>query len=198
MQVSVIAPPHEQWPLPWYLRAMPHVGYWTAPGDPLSLQAPVLVASMNHTAVLDGVLGDRYVSEFFGLRPEVLLTLYIERELWERFLSRADGPLRTIGGPPWTCAADRVALGGPPGGAGAGCWNASVRCQPATLPAARRGPPTSSVDSKAGPRWPEGAIAQTHRASRPRCRRPVEGRRISSVDSGLARDGLRGHRANQP
>ena len=94
MQVSVIAPPHEQWPLPWYLRAMPHVGYWTAPGDPLSLQAPVLVASMNHTAVLDGVLGDRYVSEFFGLRPEVLLTLYIERGLWDRFLSLADGPLR--------------------------------------------------------------------------------------------------------
>ena len=33
MQVSVIAPPHEQWPLPWYLRTMPHVGYWTAAGD---------------------------------------------------------------------------------------------------------------------------------------------------------------------
>ena len=46
MQVSVIAPPHEQWPLPWYLRAMPHVGYWTAPGDALALQAPVIVASI--------------------------------------------------------------------------------------------------------------------------------------------------------
>ena len=34
-------------------------------------------------------LGDRYVSEFFGLRPEVLLTLYIERGLWERFLAQA-------------------------------------------------------------------------------------------------------------
>ena len=49
MQVSVIAPPHEQWPLPWYLRAMPHVGYWTAPGDALALQAPVVVASMDQT-----------------------------------------------------------------------------------------------------------------------------------------------------
>jgi hypothetical protein len=28
------------------------------------------------------------VSEFFGLRPEVLLALYIERGLWERFLAR--------------------------------------------------------------------------------------------------------------
>jgi uncharacterized protein (TIGR03663 family) len=89
MQVSVIAPPHEQWPLPWYLRTMPHVGYWSAPGDALAVQAPVVVASMDHTAVVDGALGDRYVSEFFGLRPEVLLTLYVEQGLWERFLARA-------------------------------------------------------------------------------------------------------------
>ena len=87
MQVSVLASPHEQWPLPWYLRAMPYVGYWTAPVDALSLKAPVVVASMDQTAVLDGALGDRYVSEFYGLRPEVLLMLYVERELWERFLT---------------------------------------------------------------------------------------------------------------
>jgi hypothetical protein len=91
MQVSVVAPPHEQWPLPWYLRAMPHVGYWTAPGDALALQAPVVVASMDHTAVLDDALGDRYVSEFYGLRPEVLLTLYVDRGLWERFIARHAG-----------------------------------------------------------------------------------------------------------
>jgi uncharacterized protein (TIGR03663 family) len=89
MLVSVVAPPYEQWPLPWYLRTMPHVGYWTAPADALALQAPVIVASMDHAAVLDGALGDRYVSEFFGLRPDVLLALYIERGLWQRFLARA-------------------------------------------------------------------------------------------------------------
>ena len=42
-----------------------------------------------HAAVLDASLGDRYVSEFYGLRPEVLLALYVERGLWERFLARA-------------------------------------------------------------------------------------------------------------
>jgi uncharacterized protein (TIGR03663 family) len=95
MLVSVIAPPYEQWPLPWYLRAMPHVGYWTAPGDALALQAPVIVASMNNATALDGTLGDRYVSEFFGLRPEVLLTLHVERGLWERFVAAAG----SAGGP---------------------------------------------------------------------------------------------------
>jgi hypothetical protein len=87
MQVSVIASPYEQWPLPWYLRTMPNVGYWTAPGDPLAMQAPVVVASSEHAAFFDA-LGDRYVSEFFGLRPEVLLALYVDRGLWDRFLAR--------------------------------------------------------------------------------------------------------------
>ena len=88
MPVSVIAPPYEQWPLPWYLRAMPHVGYWTAPGEAAATQAPVVVASLEHAAALEASLGDRYVSEFYGLRPDVLLALYVERGLWERFLAR--------------------------------------------------------------------------------------------------------------
>jgi uncharacterized protein (TIGR03663 family) len=88
MLVSVVANPHEQWPLPWYLRTMPHVGYWTAPGDALALNAPVVVASMDHAAAVEAALGDRYVSEFYGLRPEVLLTLFVERGLWDRFLAR--------------------------------------------------------------------------------------------------------------
>jgi len=93
MQVSVVAPAYEQWPLPWYLRAMPNVGYWPAPGDGTVLQAPVIVASTDLTAALEASLGDRYVSEFYGLRPDVLLALYVERGLWDRFLARtALGP----------------------------------------------------------------------------------------------------------
>jgi len=89
MQVSVIAPPSEQWPLPWYLRGMPNVGYWTAPGDVLALQAPVIVSSLEHAPALEQALGDRYVSEYFGLRPELLLAVYIDRGLWDRFLATA-------------------------------------------------------------------------------------------------------------
>ena len=87
MPVTVIAPPEEQWPLPWYLRTMTRVGYWTDTTD-ADLTAPVIVASAGEAERLDAALGDRYVSEFFGLRPEVLLTLYVERGLWDRFLSR--------------------------------------------------------------------------------------------------------------
>jgi uncharacterized protein (TIGR03663 family) len=87
MRVSVIAPPGEQWPLPWYLRAMPHVGYWTAPADE-ALRAPVVVSSMTHAALLEAALGDRYVTELFGLRPDVLLSLHTERGLNGRLLAR--------------------------------------------------------------------------------------------------------------
>ena len=87
MPVSVIAPASEQWPLPWYLRAMPNVGYWTAPGDALARQAPVIVSSLDHTAALEQALGDRYVSEDFGLRPELLLAVHVDRGLWDRFLA---------------------------------------------------------------------------------------------------------------
>ena len=92
MQVSVVASPYEQWPLPWYLRTMPNVGYWVAQGDPLELRSAVIVSSVENMPALDAALGDRYVTHIFGLRPEVFLTLYVERGLWDRFLAQAAGP----------------------------------------------------------------------------------------------------------
>ena len=117
MQVSVIAPPSEQWPLPWYLRTMPHVGYWTAPTDALALQAPVIVSSLEHASALDAALGDRYVSEYFGLRPELLLALFSERGLWERFLET------TAGNPPAGCVpADASSAGRCQGARAVALW----------------------------------------------------------------------------
>ncbi|MBN2318020.1 MAG: TIGR03663 family protein [Acidobacteria bacterium] len=87
MLIKVIAGPHEQWPLPWYVRNMRRVGYWTNTEEAGRLDdAPVLIASRENAEELEATLGDRYISEFYGLRPWVLLTLYIERTLWERFL----------------------------------------------------------------------------------------------------------------
>jgi uncharacterized protein (TIGR03663 family) len=89
MAVTVIAPAYEQWPLPWYLRTMTRVGYWANTAEAPDLTAPVIVSSMAQSEAVDAALGDRYVSEFYGLRPEVLLTLHVERGLWDRFLARA-------------------------------------------------------------------------------------------------------------
>jgi uncharacterized protein (TIGR03663 family) len=147
MQVSVIAAPHEQWPIPWYLRTMPHVGYWTAPRDAVALQAPVVVASMDHTATLDSTLDDRYVSEIYGLRPEVLLAVYVERGLWARFLARAaisrSAQECADAGPPTTLDCERApsvalwrtfeAWRRPPRGVRAGALDVEVAQIPVTI-----------------------------------------------------------------
>ena len=85
--VEVLAGPYEQWPLPWYLRKLTRVGYWSRAAEAGALdQAPILVASQDNVAPVEAALGDRYVSAFYGLRPGVLLTLYVQRDLWNRFL----------------------------------------------------------------------------------------------------------------
>ena len=87
MLVKVIAGPYQQWPLPWYLRRMSRVGYWSRVAEAGRLDnVPVIVASQENTGAADAALRDRYVSEFYGLRPDVLLTVYIDRALWSRFL----------------------------------------------------------------------------------------------------------------
>ena len=87
MLIKVVAGPYEQWPLPWYARDLMRVGYWSdaAEAGPLD-GVPVILASQEHAAAVDAAVGDRYVSEFYGLRPGVLLTLYVERGLWDRFM----------------------------------------------------------------------------------------------------------------
>ncbi len=89
--IPVITSPEDAWPLPWYLRRFSHVGYWS---DPAELPAepahpPVLVTSTAFDETLANRLGDGYLCEYYGLRPrqDVLLSLYIRRDLWERFLA---------------------------------------------------------------------------------------------------------------
>jgi hypothetical protein len=87
MLVKVVAGPYEQWPLPWYLREYDRVGYWARPDDAAPLSGvPVVIASQEYAEPIGAQLGDAYVSEFYGLRPDVLLAVFIERGLWERFL----------------------------------------------------------------------------------------------------------------
>ncbi len=86
--VKVVAGPYEQWPLPWYLRRMPRVGYWPRAEDAGRLDdAAIVVASQDNASAVAAALGERYVSEFYGLRPEVILTISIERGLWDRLLA---------------------------------------------------------------------------------------------------------------
>jgi len=88
MLVKVVAGPYEQWPLPWYLRRMTRVGYWTRADRAGRLaDAPVVIASQDQADAVAAALGGDYVQEFYGLRPDVLLAIFIERPSWDRFLA---------------------------------------------------------------------------------------------------------------
>jgi uncharacterized protein (TIGR03663 family) len=85
--VKVVAAPDETWPLPWYLRRFERVGYWTdAAGAGDVRDAPVVIASAGFAAAAARVLGEGYQSAFYGLRPEVVLSLFVRRDLWDAYL----------------------------------------------------------------------------------------------------------------
>jgi uncharacterized protein (TIGR03663 family) len=88
MLVKVIAGPYEQWPLPWYLRDLQRVGYWQELAEAGGFAGvPVVIASQENAGKLEAAMGDRFQAEFYGLRPGVLLTIFIDRTLWDRFLN---------------------------------------------------------------------------------------------------------------
>jgi len=89
MLVKVIAGPYEQWPLPWYLRDLERIGYWTNPAEAGEVAGlPVVIASQENASQLEKVLGPRCQVEYYGLRPNVLLTVFIDRPLWDLYMSR--------------------------------------------------------------------------------------------------------------
>jgi len=93
MLIKVIAGPYEQWPAPWYLRRMSRVGYWVSAGDAGRVDdATVVVAAPDQADAVGASLGDRYVQEYYGLRPDVVLTLFIERGAWDRFMASRGSP----------------------------------------------------------------------------------------------------------
>jgi uncharacterized protein (TIGR03663 family) len=90
MLIKVAAPPDETWPLPWYLRKFERVGYWTDIAQAGDLRdAPVVITSAGFADAAERDLGDGYQSAFYGLRPEVVLSLQVRHDLWDAFLKSA-------------------------------------------------------------------------------------------------------------
>jgi len=85
LRINVIAENDDYWPLPWYFRGFPCVGYWhEVPPLP---DADVVIVSTSLSETVEHHLQNSYHSEFHGLRPNALVKLYIRRELWEKFMA---------------------------------------------------------------------------------------------------------------
>ena len=71
----------EYWPLPWYLRSLDQVGYWSEWPGPLI--APVIVLDRDLSARAETTLQETHVMQLAGLRPGVLACAWFRRDLWE-------------------------------------------------------------------------------------------------------------------
>lgn len=72
----------EYWPLPWYLREYPNVGYWES--LPEDSDAPMKVFSFSGDQEVPELDPDAYMSELRGLRESVFLLTFIEMDLWDK------------------------------------------------------------------------------------------------------------------
>lgn len=87
LMITVASDPYAVWPLPWSLRAYTQVGYWTDASElPLSAKPPLIVASSEIQEELAASLEEDYLTEYYGLRQDVMMVLNIRKDLWQAFL----------------------------------------------------------------------------------------------------------------
>jgi predicted membrane-bound mannosyltransferase len=75
LRIAVVAA--DAWPLPWYLRQFPNVGFWQPGQDPG--KADVYITAGDAADKLRPLLQD-WRPEFFGVRPEVLILMWLPPE----------------------------------------------------------------------------------------------------------------------
>ena len=90
-EVLVVAPESAYWPLPWYLRSLKNV--WWLESLPEKPVAPIVLAAAQLKAALDEKTQRRYLSVgYYELRPREFFELFVEFELWKRFVETLPRP----------------------------------------------------------------------------------------------------------
>lgn len=72
--IHVIIENREYWPLPWYFRGLPNVGYW--PDPPQSIDGALVIASASHVPAVRDRLRGTYRESFLGIRPGFICILF--------------------------------------------------------------------------------------------------------------------------
>ncbi len=85
------------WPLPWYLRRLRHVGYWTgkvpAEAEAHLTGTPIVLSSAEYDAELTTRLqASHFMIGFHSLRPGVLVQMWVKNELWEPYILSRSRP----------------------------------------------------------------------------------------------------------
>lgn len=85
MVIKVIAPEHNYWPLPWYLRSFKNIGWYDKlPEDPL---APIVICGAGINAELDEKTNkDWLMVGLYEMRPRFYFEMYVEFKYWEKYV----------------------------------------------------------------------------------------------------------------
>jgi uncharacterized protein (TIGR03663 family) len=76
--IALAVPTPDTWPLPWYLRKYRQVGYWTRVGDiPADFAPTIVIAAADQGDLADERFGKGKRASFFGIRPGVLLNVFV-------------------------------------------------------------------------------------------------------------------------
>ncbi len=79
--IAIAVPTPDTWPLPWYLRAYKHVGYWTHVDQiPENLEPVIVIAAADQGDFANQRFGKDKQANFFGIRPGVLLNLFVPKQ----------------------------------------------------------------------------------------------------------------------
>lgn len=82
MYIQIVADPKQTWPLPFYLRNNPNVGYWIDSSlVPAAPQPDIIISAQEFKTA-----SDDYRTQYYALRPNTLLALHIHHSLWARFI----------------------------------------------------------------------------------------------------------------
>jgi len=97
MQIQVICPDHDYWPLPWYLRSLPNIAWWDkvvndVASAPLIIASPSVEAALNNKFFVVTPLEDRQMYFFLfdepyymWLRPKIKLLGLVRKDLWDSY-----------------------------------------------------------------------------------------------------------------
>ena len=93
--IEVISPASDYWPLPWYLRSFPNIGWWEevdmkVPAAPLILAAPSVETELLKKLYEVPPAGEKYLyvplfESYTEIRPAVEMRGYVIKELWDTF-----------------------------------------------------------------------------------------------------------------
>ncbi len=103
MHLQVICPGYDYWPLPWYLRDFPRVGYWSMVQNEVVSAELILAMPSVEEALMTRLFelpppGQRHMymplfDRRMELRPSVEICGYIRKDLWDRYqASRSPNP----------------------------------------------------------------------------------------------------------